>query len=128
MAYLTQKSLVLYNHNNIICICGDNENYIRKTVHGNGTFLNGSKRKCMMGEEIRLYSLSFGWLCSQEGGRGWGWATPGHTAGRLSEQGLSATGLEKVGVLSYLAYCLLFRRYFHQVKKNCISEARMYLL
>lgn len=71
-----------------------------------------------MGEEIRLYSLSFGWLCSQEGGRGWWGATPGHTAGRLSEQGLSATGLEKVGVLSYLAYCLLFRRYFHQVKKK----------
>lgn len=34
------------------------------------------------------------------------WATAGHTAGRLSEQGLCVTGAEKVGVLSYLVYGL----------------------
>lgn len=66
------------------------------------------------------------------------WATPCHTTGglsdkdqpvwRSSEQGLSVTGLQKVGVLSYLACCLLFRKYFHQLNKNCISKASMYLL
>lgn len=66
----------------------------------------------MMGEEIRLYSLGFGWLCSQEGGREEQWATAGHTTGRLSEPELCITGAEKVGVLSYLAYGLLLEDIF----------------
>lgn len=36
----------------------------------------------------------------------------GHTAGRLSEQGLCIPGAEKVGVLSYLAYGLFLEDIF----------------